>query len=263
MRVDVLTEDSPILDAVRLGLRGAKSETWVLKALFSWEEFISRAGRQAFDIALVQTTFPVSRSLDPGGVRFLERAGEVSKAAILIPVLARSSQSPPSLRSLDPVRFPIVLIEGTDDHPHVILRALARASVLRRVQALPVVPPRPPDPAVRQAAVSFVAHWPPASSPEWLARRRNVSPRTLRRQCSRCGLPTPRRLFRWGRLLEAFALWEMGAGTRERIAYILGAGGASTLAHLSRDLLGRSLDEVLQPDSGDDLLRAFFQDLAG
>lgn len=263
MRVDVLLDDPAAIRAVRLAFRQYPGiqRTCILHQLLSWAELDARADEGDFDVAVVQPTFASSGPPRPDGVQRLGRLQGKSKPGSLIPFVCRSARTPALLQELASLRFPIVLVQGIDDDPRSILRALSRAKTFRMVQAFPSRPSEKLDLSSLELVLSIIAGWPPAASVEELAQRRNLSPRTLRRRMATGDLPTPRRLSRWGRLLETFALWEMGIRSRGRIASILELGSASTLAHLSRDLTGDRLDQVLQPGQWERLLIAFFEDL--
>ena len=68
------------------------------------------------------------------------------------------------------------------------------------------------------------------------------------------GFPTPQRMVRYGRLLEALLLWTMGIRSRERIASILHISGGSALAHLTKDLTGLPTDEFFRTAQVEDLV---------
>lgn len=88
-----------------------------------------------------------------------------------------------------------------------------------------------------------------------------VSSRTLRRRL--LGLNTsPGRLLRWGRLFEARRLWEMGVTSRTRIALVVGMADAAALAHLSVNLTGDRLGQILSPGGEEIPKRAFIRDLS-
>ena len=169
-----------------------------------------------------------------------------------------SSTGPTALRETSETSrgsgFPIVLIQGVDDDPGSLLRALCRAKACAVATSSIREAGLQFDLGSQKLALSAMAGWPPSQSVKELAEELNLAGRTLRRRMTAAGLPTPQRLVRYGRLLEAHLLWTMGIRSRERIASILHISGGSALGHLTRDLTGLSTDEFFRTARLEDLV---------
>ena len=265
MPVDALLHDSAAIHSLRVALRRHPSlpVKCPLCLLSSWDELHSRANEKAFDVVLVQPSFPVRTKVPPNGLRNIERLTQVLEPGRVILFLSKSDQTGALLQALAPPRFPFVLLQGIDDHPSSILRVLSRAQSHRMIRH-PLGPFRADrEPGSIELVLAVLTGWPPPNSVEHLAQRLGLSPRTLRRKMAEQCLPPPGRLLRWGRLFEAVYLRKLGIRSRARIASILELGGVSALAHLAKDLTGDRLGQILRPDGEEDLLAAFFEDLAG
>ncbi len=234
-----------------------------LYAVSSWEEFKARAHGRAFDLAFVQTSFPRSPGHPLTGVRVLERViGQLAPGS-LVPLVCEEDSTQDLLKDLKALGFNIVLIQGLDDHPASLLRAISRArSSFRLIPAL-VASGRGVDLRTLELVLSLVTGWPPPGSVREAAAQLSMTPRSLRRRLREAGFPSPAHLLRWSRLLEAVALERVGIRSGERLAHLLGLAGHSTLAHLSRDLTNRPLSKTLRPEAEPDILRAFCERLPG
>jgi AraC-like DNA-binding protein len=94
------------------------------------------------------------------------------------------------------------------------------------------------------------------------ARAVGVCDRELRRRSARHGLPEPRALQRWSRILLALGLGRIGVTQGARIARHLGYEDASSVYRLFRDLVSRAPGNVLgDVDEEGNVLRRFLSGL--
>ena len=265
LRVDFLVDGSGASHSLRLAFwqNGARLPGCVLHSLRSWDELEARLSQGQFDVALVQPTFPKRGRLGGNGFQEIGRLHERAPPGRIIPFLDRSDGTPGKLRSLARIGFPIVLIQGVDDDPRSLLRAVCRAKACALAKSSLREAGLQFDLESQKLALSALAGWPPSQSVKDLAGELNLAGRTLRRRMTAAGLPTPQRLVRYGRLLEAHLLWAMGIRSRERIASILHISGGSALAHLTKDLTGLPTDEFFRTARLEDLVTGILAREAG
>lgn len=256
MRVDFLVDGSVASHSIRLAFwhTGAHLPGCILHSLRSWDELEARLSQDQFDVALVQPSFPKRGQLGGNGFQEIGRLHERAPPGRIIPFLVRSDSTPENLRKLSKIGFPIVLIQGVDDDPRSLLRAVCRARVCALAKSSIRKARLPFDLESQKLALSALAGWPPSHSVRDMAEGLNLAGRTLRRRMNAAGLPTPQRLVRYGRLLEAHLLWTMGIRSRERIASILHISSGSALAHLTKDLTGLPTDEFFRTAQLEDLV---------
>lgn len=91
-----------------------------------------------------------------------------------------------------------------------------------------------------------------------LASAIRISPRALSRELRALGLPAPRHMLLWGRLVQAARMLDETNATVEDVAFRLGYATGASLARALREHAGVSPTELLGPEGGvDRILGAF------
>lgn len=181
-------------------------------------------------------------SLAPELQRLLQDYSSVTVVAALRVQPARIAD----VRTLGEWGIAEVVSEGEDSVGAIgaVLRS-ARGKSLRRLleQAVPdLVSTRARS--ILRAAADVTAIWGKATD---LARRLYVSMRTLNRWCESEGLPPPRQLLAWMRILLAATLLDDRGRSVEDVAWACGYSADSGLRRALRDFLGVS-PKVLRKD---------------
>ena len=132
MHIDVLLQDRDLFSALSYALSPipGRNQEFQMEILSNWKELERRIGKGETELAVVQPDFPGDA---PGHHRItlpLERIRECTSYGQLVLYIARGGKglTSPTYRRL---RFPFLMIQGIDDHPHSILRVLARTWVFR------------------------------------------------------------------------------------------------------------------------------------
>jgi AraC-like DNA-binding protein len=263
VQVDILLCDPSSLLPVRCSLQPTRDQPPSLRTriLSSWAELESRATEAAYDVAIVQPDFP-------GGIQggrlkvgsILKVQGTVGAGGLVLYALKSQVDILHDLRRL---QFRYLITGGVDNDRRSMLRVVSRAANLRRVQSHLANEGSLMDLADSELLLAPLVGWPPSNSVSDLAERLHVSPRTLRRRMGDHGLFSPKRMIRWGQLLEASALCELGIHSRARLAAILRIRDPSALAHLCQGLTGLHAKKVLGPFPESQLLEIFSSQLKG
>lgn len=253
MRVAVLLEDWDSILTVRRALRwsGLQRGGADLHILGSWEEALGRAGDAVPDLVIVQTDFPDRGSFAGSEVRRLERLMAVFGHGGMI-LYARLDRPAGNWGEGLPQHLSRhLLLNRIDNDPVPILRAMARAMARKSLHSCSAHDGRMRELVEDEFFWLPLAGWPPPKSVPDRARRLRVSERTLRRGMVRRGLPGPKKMIRWGQLLEVCAFWEMGVNSRTRLTSILGGGNPSFVTRLCRDLVGHGPEVMVGRHSRD------------
>jgi AraC-like DNA-binding protein len=143
-----------------------------------------------------------------------------------------------------------LLTVGVDDDPASVRRTLAAAAasafLLRDVSRCMADRLEPEALALALAALD------PSDANRGVGatwRRLNVSERELRRRAARMGLPAPRELRRWARVLLALGLHRIGVTSGAALATLLGYEDPASLCRLFRGVLDRTPGDVLGADA--------------
>jgi len=92
-----------------------------------------------------------------------------------------------------------------------------------------------------------------------LARAVRSSPRALARELKEEGLPSPRHILLWGRLLQAARLLEVEDATVEEVAFRLGYATGASLRRALKEQTGLSPTELLEAGGAERVLSAFLE----
>ena len=263
--MDFLVEHREIVRSIWLAFRqdGGLLTGCELFPVSSWEELSDRAEHGEFDVAIVQPSFPEERNQPLAGMTQLSRLRKRLGSGRLIPFVRKSPDISTQLRDVGAMGFPIVLIDGMDDDPRSLLRAVARARTLALADSMRLENDVLLDPARLDLAVAVLAGWPPPESVGDLAAHHHLVPETLRNRLRARDLPTPVHLVRWGRLVEGLCLGRMGVPCMDRIAFLLQIGGRSSLARLSKSLTGRTFTSVLKGTQEREVISRLLKEFAG
>lgn len=262
VRADALLEDPALVRSVYLTIEADPRLRGISHLSFSssWDELDTRAEHGSFDVAFVQPPLPAD---SPQGADTL---GRLARLRIrlgpggLIPFVAGGPGLQDTLKELMRLRFPIVLVQGIDDDPGTILRALARAGTLRSLGRVIQAAERTVEPAAAQLLEGILAAWPPPETVDELSGELYLTTSTLQRRLGEARLPAPGYIMRLGTLAEAIVLHQAGIQSRRALSLLLGIGSRSTLPHRCRDLTGQSLGDVLSQCSPEDLILRMLED---
>lgn len=262
MQIDALliTPESMVSLRVAIELDAALKHLCRLKTLSSWEELTDRALEGSFDLAFVDPQFPRTDETSESGFLELERVRSVTGPESLIPFLGSDARVLPTLGRMG---FPFIIVRGVDDTPNSLLRVIARAKSRRSLRTYLLQAEGPVRVEDLEFLLLSITGWPVAQEVGDLARSMHSSVRTLRRRSSAFCLPSPGRLIRWGRLMDAQMLWQMGIRSKPRIASVLKMDSPSSVSRLSRELVNHRAEELFKPTGHSTLFGAFRRELAG
>lgn len=215
-----------------------------LRFVNSWAE-LHREVSPPFDGLVVLD--PSSHTLHSCSDGELNRVRETSSVRGVVVYGAFSHETTGANNNPWVADFPVLVKLGIDDHPDVLLRALAAAESSRPASDLWSSLSVSLNPACAAFLRMFFLHWPRASSVRGLCQRLRESDRSLRRHATACSLPPPCRILRSVSLLDALALWALGVKSPSRIAYLLGYSDSSSLSRGCRNLTGEPLRSFLAP----------------
>jgi AraC-like DNA-binding protein len=240
--------------AFRERVRQACGNDYHFQSLAGWDELLE-AVRESPPAALV-VVYPYD--IPPGGYRY-GAPGKNGKP-VLAPALRGLLAEYPSTAVLaamevTPERFDDLRTLGKwgvvqvisldhDDTPYAISQRL-RAARGRPLRALleSVLPPETPGRAraIMEAATDVVTVGQHGSD---LAKSLHLSRRTLLRWCQRAGLPAPRRLLAWMRVLLACELLDDPGRTVLSVAHTCGYSSDSGLRRITQKFLGASPSDL-------------------
>lgn len=246
MRVGGLLPDSTAVNRLRMALSAPwlnDRSTLVLHA--DWTAIVSDGAAQGIDVYVVDPELGGSESGSSGHVPGLERLRQAVGTHSVVLYCNRVVDRFRSLGQLGALGFPFLLLRDIDDDPRSILRVLARSRIRGRLQTGLGLGENRIRQEVPPLIFDAVSGWPPVETVEELARRIPTSETTLRRNCRKWGVPSPRELLRWSRVLEAFSLASLGVRRRSRIAPLVGLRHPSSLSRILKELLPWYGTEVL------------------
>jgi AraC-like DNA-binding protein len=237
MRVGALIPDSIAARRLRLALSApwlTERPTLVLYA--DWHSIVSDGLAWGYDVCVVDPELGGSESRGCGYLPELERLRQalLGRQGSMVLYCGRKIDRARFLRETGTLGFPFLLIRDIDDDPRSILRVLARSRIRRQVEGAVRFKEGRLLPEVSPIVLEAVSGWPPAMSVTELARRVPTSESSLRRNCRKWGVPSPRELLRWSRVLEAVALASLGIRRWSRIAPLLGLEHPGSLSRTVR-----------------------------
>lgn len=211
-----------------------------------WEGLREEVACRSVDVAVVDPWAGGARPLVSGTLGFL---GEHLGYGRVVFYLSRARCDSNALAEMGRAGFSSVPTVGLDDDPRALRRALGNAAaqvfldqVMARLDGR-----LKPDTRTFLAAVLAAAIG--TERVDELARALLMDLRSLRTRTRALGLPYPRDLLRWGRLIQAFGFSRMGVGSVIRLAYHTGYCDPGSLCRLFRELLGHPAGEVPQTDA--------------
>lgn len=239
MRVGALLPDLTAANRLRLAFSAPwQTERSTLVLYADWNSLVSDGLARRYDVSVVDPELGGSESRGCGYVSALERLRQTLGIHSIVLYCGRVVGRARSLGQLGALGFPFLIIRDIDDDPRSIIRVLARSRIRRRLEGLiGLGEGHLPQEGVSPLILEAVTGWPPAETVGELARRVPTSETTLRRNCRKWGVPSPRELLRWGRVLEAVSLASLGIQRRSRIAPLVGLGHPSSLSRLLNELL--------------------------
>jgi AraC-like DNA-binding protein len=235
--------------AFRERVRQACGADYQFQALSDWDELLD-AVRDSPPAALL-VVYPYD--IPPGGFSYGTNGGRKPALSSALRGLLAQYPSTAVLAAMDvsPDRFDDLRTLGRwgvvqvisldhDDTPYAIAQRL-RAARGRPLRALleQVLPPETPGRAraIVEAATDVVTVGQHGSD---LARSLHLSRRTLLRWCQRAGLPAPRRLLAWMRVLLACELLDDPGRTVLSVAHTCGYSSDSGLRRITQKFLDAS-----------------------
>jgi AraC-like DNA-binding protein len=238
----LLLHDDPFLHH---SLRSIGGRPYAVEAAGGWQALATALGRpRAATVALVD---PFHDSTPDEPAPALRRLLDDGGSPVVLAAFAVTPERSGALRTLLAWGVADVLDLPREASPALLERRLRRVRG-RRVhhtiaRALPRgVPGRAR--AVLDVAADVVAMG--GQSPE-LAAALGVHERTVPRWCARVGLPPPRRVLAWLRLLCAAELLEGGGPSTEAVARACGYAGAASLKSALQNLVGLSPRDLRRP----------------
>ena len=264
MRIVALIRNPCAVNALRCTLRREPRirQRCSLSFLASWRELLDHETGRSFDAVFVQPDFAKVRGSSTGVDLELEVLLSTAGTHRIIPYVCSNPPSPGVLRELGEMGFIFVLVRGVDDDPGSLLRLLARVDSWQAIGRGSQGENQGRFSHSRKDVLRGVLGWPPHSSVQQVAEFMHTSPRTLRRMMREATDLSPKEAMRWGRLLEATSLWNLGIHSQARIAGLLEMGGPSALGRLCRELTGRPLAEFLRSPEGTHHIASIFERLA-
>lgn len=183
---------------------------------------------------------PYFASQEPGPSPELHALLMRVPSASLIPALEITPESASDLALLDAWGTAGFISTGHDDTPAAIASRLADACLLPLKRLLAATLPADASPnayTLLFAAADAICHGGNATD---LATALQASPSTLLRWCEEAGLPTPRTLLQWVRVLLATCLLAEPARTPDAVARACGYASRAELRRVTQRLLGQT-----------------------
>jgi hypothetical protein len=264
IRVAALLDHPRGFESLIRAIRGQGGFRWKedLGCADSWEILHAWAEDGSFDLAVVDPYFGTGKASPGANLLALERLGSSKGRHSVVLYLCPRAKGVVLTPGVGVGWFPFVLTLGVDDSPSEICRVMARARSGAVVRAFRDGLRSEVEREGLDLLTWTVVGWPPVQRVGRLALQEKLSLPALRKGLARAGLPGPKRLLNWGRLLEAATLWEMGMTTRNTLARSLCFPCGNSLAHFSRNLSGRPLGHFLRSGGVEAVVRAFLSDVA-
>ena len=264
MRIVALIRNPCAVNALRCTLRREPRirQRCSLSFLASWRELLDHETGRSFDAVFVQPDFAKVRGSSTGVDLELEVLLSTAGTHRIIPYVCSNPPSPGVLRELGEMGFIFVLVRGVDDDPGSLLRLLARVDSWQAIHPGARSEDQCGASLPRREILRGILGWPPQPSVGQVAESMHISPRTLRRMMRKVTDLSPKEAMRWGRLLEAISLWNLGIHSQARIAGVLEMGGPSNLGRLCRELTGQSLTSLIRSPDGHHHAASVFKELA-
>jgi AraC-like DNA-binding protein len=220
-------------------LRGLPGRAFSVHAVPDWEA-LERAVRDAPPsvVAIVDPARGAEHGEFPADP--LRRLLEAFPSVPVFAVVDGGEQTPVALRTLGAWGVAQVVTAAHDDTIAALLHRLdaAQGRSLRRGLAATL----PPDTSGRARAIADTAAAVVAVGGQGreLARRLSLSRRTLLRWCDRAGLPPPRKLLAWLRVMLAAEMLDDPGRTVLAVAHACGYASDSGLRRVTRRFVGSS-----------------------
>ena len=212
----------------------------------SWEELRTEIPCGSVDIAVVDPWVGDPQPRLAGMLGFLGRHLGPGRVVLY---LSRARRDSGALVDIGRAGFSSVIFTGVDDDPGALRRALGEAAAqvfLDQVVARW-------DGRLEAGTKTFLAKALAAAigteGVDELARALLMDLRSLRARTRTLGLPCPRDLLRWGRLIQVFGFRRIGVGSVARLAYHTGYGDPGSLCRVFRELLGHPAGAVPETDA--------------
>ena len=210
----------------------------LLVPLENWPDLLDSLENVEFDGCIIDGEYP---DRETAGDRIAELRDRFPRLTVIV---SASSPTTASLFELGGLGVHGVMLHSASPHAARadIERALSDGRGRRVRTLLGAAVPEPGPEALAWA----VAHAEDDPTPEQLAAAIGRSPRELRDALEAAGLPTPRGLLLWGRLLLAAARLADDGRTVESVSFSLGYAAASSLARAMKVSTGLTPTQVVE-----------------
>lgn len=255
-RIIVLLGAPPARDRVRgaLSLEAAAGVFHQLRCVSGWGRLREEAEASSLAVAVVDPYLE-------GNFRGVELR-DLRRDYPSIPVIAYGDlNGRPGGQLLDLARSGVaeLVALGVDDGPSFLQRALIRAVGRSDLNWLLERAGAEFEPQVVEMLRRTLDLCSSPASARDLARACNVSIRTLERRLHAAGLPSPKRLLRWMRLLHAGQLMADPARSVNSVALSLGFSSSSSLRRILKHNVGLTPSELAEAGGVRYLVDAFFK----
>jgi AraC-like DNA-binding protein len=234
-RVILVLHSEPEVHAAIVGAAGKGS---VVSSVDDWPSL--EDALLASPPSTVAVVDPYLGASVPGPAGELHALLQRLPSASLVPALEVTPERASDVTLLDEWGVAGIISTGHDDTPAAISRRIGDACVrpLKRLVAEML----PPETSPHAYTLLFAAADTMCDDGNVadLATSLEASPSTLLRWCEAAGLPPPRTLLQWVRVLHAANLLEEPVRTPEAVARTCGYASAAELRTVTRRLLGRT-----------------------
>lgn len=238
-----------------LALLGAPFRT---RRLHDWAELLETAPHApASAVFVVDPYAGAPRGLSP-------RLGELLRAfpsATVVAVMNLQPESTAEVRALLEMGVSEVIGTGVEDTPEAVAHRLRAAHARRFKRRLEEHFSRRLSGAGHTLLLAMAEAAADGGGVEELARVLRASPRTVAARCRREGLPNPRRLLAWARLLLAGLLLDEAARPVASVALACGYTTDAALRRTLREFLGKSPTALRREGAFEAAARAFGREL--
>ncbi len=258
MRIAAFLPDSVAATRLRNALpRGRTVRRAEVSFFADWEQLVEAVAGGRFGLCVVhpEGSPGTGREAPSRHLDLLRMAGPHRSRGIVL-YLGPEGADPDLAGQWRALGFSHLILKDQDDRPSSLLRALACTLMSCWLCGDGCSPGHGLTREAHLLLLEAVAGYPRPSTVAEMAKRRGLSESALRRLHREAGIPCPRDCLRLANALEVAALGELGVGTANHAATLLGFSASSSLSRHLRELDALTTATLLRQGGMDKALSA-------